>query len=501
MTKSTFKPAVFFFPFLLLLGSTGYSLLDAEGFLEGVTSANTWILSHFGWLFSWGTFFFLALCLGVYFSPMAGLRIGGEDARPLLTRWQWFSVVLCTTVAIGILFWGASEPLYHYHAPPVGSSALPESGAAARFALSTMFMHWTFTPYGIYTMAGLVFALSYYNHGQAFSLGAMLYPLLGEKAKRWGGLIDALSLYSLVAGMAASLGAGVLTISGGMERYLGLAGSVSLTGGITLAVVLVFILSAISGLSRGIRWLSGFNTWLFIAFVAYVLLNGSPLKYLVSLGAEGVWDYVAHFIPRSLGIGMDKSWEGSWTVFYWANWLAWAPVSAVFLGRISVGYTVREFIHFNLLLPALFGALWMLVFSGNALYFDSRGEGMFATLQADGPEQVVYALFEHLPFPFVLGAVFLGTAFLSYVSGADANATAMGGLSAKGISPDHPEPAAWLKVAWGVLVGFTAWVMVSQAGVDGIKMASNLGGFPALLFLLGVAVGLLRWIVESWKKK
>jgi choline-glycine betaine transporter len=113
---------------------------------------------------------------------------------------------------------------------------------------------------------------------------------------------------------------------------------------------------------------------------------------------------------------------------------------------------------------------------------------------------VVYALFEHLPFPLVLGVVFFGTAFLSYVSGADANATAMGGLSARGISPDNPEPAAWLKVAWGVLVGFTAWVMVSQAGVDGIKMASNLGGFPALLFLLGVGAGLLRLLVGSWKK-
>ncbi|MBP9077228.1 MAG: BCCT family transporter, partial [Haliscomenobacter sp.] len=114
------KPVVFFVPFALLLVSIGYSLIDANGFLASVKGMNDWILRYFGWLFSAGTLLFVALCIWVYFSPLARVRIGGKEAKPILTRWQWFSIILCTTIAIGILFWGTAEPLYHLHAPPVG---------------------------------------------------------------------------------------------------------------------------------------------------------------------------------------------------------------------------------------------------------------------------------------------------------------------------------------------------------------------------------------------
>ena len=159
--------------------------------------------------FSISTFLFLLICIWTYFSKLGSIRIGGSEAKPILNRWRWFSITLTTTIAIGILFWATAEPLYHLYAPPSGM-AEPESKDAARFAMSTMFLHWTFTPYGIYTLAGLVFALVYYNLRQPFSLGSMLYPLTGKtlspKVSDW---VDAVCLYSLVAGMAASLGAGI----------------------------------------------------------------------------------------------------------------------------------------------------------------------------------------------------------------------------------------------------------------------------------------------------
>ncbi|MBK6948773.1 MAG: BCCT family transporter [Haliscomenobacter sp.] len=275
-------------------------------------------------------------CIWVYFSPLARVRIGGKEAKPLLTRWQWFSIILCTTIAIGILFWGTAEPLYHLHAPPAGAGVDADTAGAARFAMSTMFMHWTFTPYSIYTVAGLMFALGYYNYKQPFSLSAMLFPVLGRKTARWGNLIDAVSLYSLVAGMAASLGAGTLTISGGLERYLGIPDTPMLLMATTFSIVLVFVVSAITGLTNGIKSLSNINTYAFMGIALFALVFG-PTRFLFTMGAEGLVDYVRTFLPRSLGLDVEKSWADSWTVFYWANWLAWAPVSAAFLGRIAVG--------------------------------------------------------------------------------------------------------------------------------------------------------------------
>ena len=501
MGSGKLKKEVFFIPFLLLLASMAYSLLDAAGFLKSVQGANHWILQYFGRTFSFGTFLFVVLCAWIYFSPLARLRIGGESAVPLLKRGQWFSVILCTTIAIGILFWGAAEPLFHLHEPPSGSGIIPGTEAAARFSMSSMFMHWTFTPYSIYTLAGLTFALSYYNHRQSFSLGAMLYPILGSKSVRWGSWVDAICLYSLVAGMAASLGAGALTISGGLERYFGASGGPVLLGGIILSIVTAFVLSSITGLTRGIKSLSNLNTWFFFLLVLVVLVFG-PVSALLRIGLDGLLEYVSTFLPRSLGIGVDKSWSDSWTVFYWANWLAWTPITAVFLGRMAVGYTVREFIQFNLLLPGFFGMLWMGVFSGNALYMDYYGgtQDLYAILKSQGPENVIYAVLGEFPWPKALGIAFFATAFLSYVAGADANTSAMGGICTGGISPESPEAPAWIKIAWGAAIGLCAWVMVAYAGIDGIKMASNLGGFPALLLMLAVAAGWINTLFRAYFK-
>ena len=500
MGSGKLKKAVFFIPFSLLLLSMAYSLFDASGFLDLVQSANQWILHYFGRVFSFGTFLFVLLCTWIYFSPLAHLRIGGEAAEPILKRGQWFSIVLCTTIAIGILFWGAAEPLFHLHEPPEGSGLIPGSKAAARFSMSAMFMHWTFTPYSIYTLAGLAFAFSYYNHRQSFSLGAMLYPILGNKSARWGNWVDAVCLYSLVAGMAASLGAGALTISGGLERYFGATGGPILLGGIILAIVIAFVLSSITGLTRGIKSLSNLNTLVFFLLVGIVLLFG-PVRSLFSIGIAGLSEYLWTFLPRSLGIGIDKSWSDSWTVFYWANWLAWTPITAVFLGRMALGYTVREFIQYNLLLPGCFGLLWMSVFSGNALYIDfyAGTQDLYGILKSQGPENVIYAVLGEFPWPKTLGIAFFATAFLSFVAGADANTSAMGGICTGDISPESPEAPAWIKIAWGTAIGLCAWVMVAYAGIDGIKMASNLGGFPALILMLAISAGWIKLLLASYK--
>lgn len=499
MFKSINK-VVFFPPLIILLLTVGYSLYSPEGFLQAVQSANSWVVSHFGWLFSWSTFLFLVILGVVYFSPIARIRIGGKTQQPLLNKWRWFAITLCTTIATGILFWGSAEPLYHLNAPPAGLGYAAGSDQAARFSMSTLFMHWTLTPYGIYTIAGLLFALTYYNLKQPFSLSALFFPLFGKRAHgTFGKLVDIVCLYGLVAGMAASLGTGMLTLMGGMNTVLGVPESNLLLGLIGLVIVVTFVISAATGLMKGIRILSDINIKAFIGLALFILVVG-PTVAMFKLGWSGIQDYFIHFIPRSLSLdpGIDSSWKNGWTIFYWANWLAWAPITALFLGRLALGYTVRDYIHFNLILPSIFGGLWMVIFGGTSMSIDQAKDGMlYNILTTEGEQKVIFTILADMPFGTIISGLFVLIVFISYVTAADSNTSAMSGISTSGITPDNPEAPLLIKVIWGALIGIVAWVMVASAGVDGIKITSVLGGFPALFLLIIVAGGLVTLLFRK----
>lgn len=497
------KHTVFWPPFILLVLATSVSLYDVDAFIDYVTLINDFILDKFGWLYALSTFSFVLLCLWVYFSPIKHKRIGGENAVPILTKWRWFSITLCTTIAIGILFWGTAEPIYHLHSPPESLNMDANTYSSAKFAISSLFMHWTITPYSIYTMAALLFALVYYNLKQPFSLGSMLYPLFNKKISAfWGNLINGVSLYSLVAGMAASLGAGMLTISGGLFYLFDIEETILLLGVIAIAIVLAFVVSSVSGLKKGIQKLSDLNIKFFILLAIFVFIFG-PTLYFTKLGVHAIGDYIINFVPNSLQLNnlAGGEWMNDWTLFYWANWIAWTPVTAVFLGRIAYGYTVRDFIHFNLLLPAIFGGVWMIVFGGTALNIELENiaNPLLKSLEANGPQSIIYHVFQSLPLSYIVSLFFLIVSFLSYVTAADSNTSAMSGLSSSGISPKSPEPPISMKIIWGFVVGVVAFIMVGFSGIKGVKLTSVLGGFPALFFLILVAFSLLKVSLQKNK--
>ena len=495
------NPTIFYPSILLLVIVIVYSLFDNTNFLSMANGANNWILANFGWLFTWTGFLILILLVSVYFSPIAKVTIGGKGAEPLLPKWKWFAIALCTTVATGILFWGAAEPLYHLHQPPGGLDAGANSRDAAVFAMSTMFMHWAFTPYGIYTITGLVFALVYYNSGQAFSISSLLYPLLGKKLnERLGDVLDIVCLVALSSGMAASLGTGIFALMGGLETTLTIKQNDFILGLIGFAVVATFILSAMSGLKKGITILSNINTRAFFVLAIVILIIG-PTGYMLKLGGEGLLDYMIHFIPRSTNItsNLDIDWQNSWTIFYLANWFAWAPVAALFLGRLSVGYTVRDFINFNLIFPATFTCVWMMIFGGTSLELDATMEGgLFAILTEQGEENILFIMLESLPLGKIISLITLGMIFISYVTAADSNISAMSAISTTGINPENPEAPKWMKMVWGSLIGLIAWVMITLAGVDGIRLLCVLGGFPALFIIILVGIGMGKMWVRSF---
>ncbi|HHY42068.1 MAG TPA: BCCT family transporter [Thermoanaerobacterales bacterium] len=492
---------VFWPPILLLIGAVVLSFMNFDAFTAIVTGANDWIIQNFGWLFSLTAVVVLGICVWICFSPFGNVRIGGPDAKPIMTTYEWIVITLCTTIAAGILFWAAAEPIYHIISPPASLGIEPNSHQSAIFAMSTMYLHWTIVPYALYTLPSLMFAFAFYNMRRPFSLSSMLYPLLGDKSTGiWGDVVDAICLFTLVAGMAASLGTGVMALAGGLDHAFGLESNQFLWAILTITIVVAFVISASTGVMKGIRALSLINTRVYYVIVIFMLVFG-PTRYIFDLGTEALGDFITNFFQKCLftGAASGDQWPKWWTLFYWANWLAWAPITAMFLGRISYGRKTKEFVLVNLFLPALFCGLWMTIFSGTSIHLQMSGFGLSEVLSQKGPEGVIYAVFSSLPLSGLIILFYLFIVFISYVTAADSNTTAIAALSTTGISPENQEASISMKVLWGIIIGSISWIMISFAGIDGIKMLSNLGGFPALFLIIMVVVSIIRVALNPGK--
>jgi glycine betaine transporter len=352
------RPLVFWPTFLVLIGALVYSFVDLAGFLAITKTLNDKILNTFSWMFSFGSLYLLILAAITYFSPLAKIRIGGSDSKPLLSKSRWLMITLCTTTAVGMLLWSTAEPIYHLNYPPISLTSIEAgSNEAALFSMSAMFLHWSFTPYAIYAVPSLVFALAFYNKQLPFSISSSLIPVFGASVsgKTRSQLIDTLAMYALVTGMAASLGTGAITLVGGVGEFSDVTSNPLSLGLAVIIVVLTFVASAASGLHKGIARLSFLNTILLLLIGLFVFLLG-PTLYILKIGVAGIGEYVSEFFTLSLfsSNSTGDPWPQNWSVFYWAVWFSWAPVSALFLGRIARGYTVREFLQTNLIYPSIF---------------------------------------------------------------------------------------------------------------------------------------------------
>ena len=379
---------VFWPPFILLLGAVGLNFFVPDQFAKITNGTNAWLLSNFGWMFLLCGFACVLLCVYICMSRFGEIRLGGKNAKPLMPMWNWFAITVCTTIAVGILLWSTAEPLKHLASPPAAKNIEANSPEAAKFALSTMYLHWTFTPYAIYAVASLTFAFTYYNMRRPYSLGSPLAPLFGDITKGpLGKFIDAVCLYSLVAGMAASLGGGILILSGGLHYLIPQipAKSPFVWAIIAGIIITTFVISSATGLMKGIRILSSINTYALFALAIFVLIFG-PTVFILTFGLECFGIYLTRFFEMNLfgdsfaEVEGNTNWAQGWIIFYWAVWFAWTPITACFLGQISYGRTVREFMLVNFIFPALFGVAWMAIFSGSAINFELFGGGELGKL-------------------------------------------------------------------------------------------------------------------------
>jgi choline-glycine betaine transporter len=502
VTGKKIRWVVFLPPWIIAIAISILNLTNYNAFIAVMNATVGWILKYFSWLFSLTTCMVLALVGIAYFSPIKNVRFGGSGSKPLVSYPNFVVIVLCTIMGSGLMLWASAEPLIHMHSPPANIIAGAGSGDAILWGMENILLEWTFTPMALYSLPTILFAFVFYNMKKPFTVGSMLTLKFGEETlsatsttTKIDAVVDNVCLFALTMGMAASLGTGILLVAGGLEEVTNgaILSNPNVWSICGLVFVVVFVGSASSGLTKGIQFLSKINSWFYFILGIFVFLAG-PTIYILDLCIESFGAYISDFFKISLwtSAAWADGWSTLWPIFYWCVWLAWMPISVVFLGRIARGYTVRETLNVVFIIPSVFSVLWLVIFSGTAINFDLAGLGIYDAMQKGGTAAATYAVLENLPLPVITIPLFLITAFLAYVTSAGANTNAIAGLCTSGLTPNDSESPVILKIVWGITIGTLCIIVLGAYDIEGIKLLSYLGGFPIVFMMIIFMANFIR---------
>ncbi|MGW2328716.1 BCCT family transporter [Streptomyces sp. NPDC001700] len=464
--------------------------------LESVSdSMLSGLIHNGGWAFILAATGFVIFALWLAMSRYGKITLGKEGEDPEFKTVSWVAMMFSAGMGIGLMFYGVSEPLAHFITPPPGT----DPGTAAekmQVAMSTTLFHWTLHPWAIYAVVGLAIAYSTFRRGRRQTISAVFTPLIGSKNANGAGgrVIDILAIFATLFGSAASLGLGALQIGSGVE-VLGWKSDVGTGLLVTVIAVLTvaFIASAVSGVAKGIQWLSNINMVLALFLAVFVFVAG-PTIIILDLLPTSIGSYVGdlpQLVGRTEATGGDTvaTWLSDWTVFYWAWWISWTPFVGMFIARISRGRTIRQFVGGVILVPSSVSLIWFAIFGGSSMKLQAAGKlGKETT-----PEGQLFGVLEQYPIASVMSVVVMVLVGIFFVSGADAASIVMGTLSQKGSF----EPSRFVVIFWGVVTGGVAAVMLLVGGggddaLTGLQNLTILVAAPFTLVMVGLCWALLK---------
>ncbi|MFD8145075.1 BCCT family transporter [Streptomyces sp. NPDC059708] len=481
---------------IAVLAVVAWAALGKGSFDSASGSALSWVLDNFAWLFVIAADVFLVLCVVLAVSRFGRIRLGSDDSEPEFGNLAWIAMMFSAGMGIGLMFYGVGEPLTHYLAPPPASGAAPRTGDAARAALDYSFFHWTLTPWAIYGIAGLALAYATFRKGRGNRLSSAFVPLMGaRRAAGWPGkAIDLLAVFATVFGTATSLGLGALQVAEGLNITTGIRASTGVELIIIGSLSAAFVLSAFSGLHKGVKWLSTLNVVLAAALMVFVFLLG-PTVYVLDVIPASLGSYLHELLPMASRTGAftDRAWLGAWTIFYWAWWLSWAPFVGTFIARISRGRTIREFLIGVLLVPSGATVVWFCVMGGTAIRLDSTGAADLAAKAKEGAEASLFAMLDALPLGTLTSWVAMALVMTYFITSADSASLVMGSLTSRG----SLHPPTWLVVTWGVLMAAVAAVLLVAGGLKSLQTATILVALPFVIVMLLLCWALLRELRED----
>ena len=462
---------------------------------EAASTGFSWAITNAGWLLNFTMIMAIAVMAYVGFSKLGRIKLGKDDEEPEFRRFSWVAMMFGAGIGVGLFFYGPSEPLSHYITPPP-HTVDGNSVEALHQAMAQSHFHWGLSPWAAYALVGAAIAYSSYRRGRVTLISSIFKPLFGSRDTDGplGKLIDILALIATLFGTAATLGVSAVQIGQGVEIVSGAGPATNTTLVIIIAVLGIgFIFSAVSGVSRGVRYLSNINISLTLAFVVFVFIVG-PTLLLLNLLPSGILMYINELLPmmaKSLSWGDETiEFQSYWTAFYWAWWIAWTPFVGMFVARISRGRTLREFTVVTVFAPTLILILAFTVFGGTAITFHQQGvEGFDGS---EGGEAVLFAMFQNLPLGQITPFILLFVLAVFFITSADSASVVMGTMSSKG----NPTPNKILVVFWGLCMMGIAIVMLLTGGEDVLSGLQNLTILSALPFSVVLLVMMVAFVKD-----
>jgi len=483
---------VFFMSAAVILSFAFGTLAFPQQASHVLIGAKTWTLGHFDWLFVITTNIAFLFCLFIAFSPMGAIRLGGPDAKPEFSTLSWFAMLFAAGVGIGMVFYGAAEPMAYYtgwSGTPLGAEPLSEE--ARRLAFSATIFHWGVTPWAIYALVGLALAFFTFNKGLPLTIRSAFYPIFGERIWGWPGhIIDLLAVVATLFGLATSLGLGAKQAASGLHFLFGVDPGLSTQVVLIIGITAMATFSVIRGLDGGVKLLSNINIGLAIAFLAFIVIAGPT----VAIFKGYITNTVNYFedTPRlSNWIGRhDKAWFHSWTIFYWAWWISWSPFVGMFIARVSRGRTIRQFLAAVMIVPVVVCVIWFTSFGVTALDQIDRNVGSLP-LGISEVSLVLFHMLENLPFHQVSSFMAIVLLLIFFVTSSDSGSLVIDSITAGG-KLHAPLPQ---RIFWATMEGLIAIVLLvggGSAALSSLQAGAITAGLPFTLVLLACCVSLYR---------
>ncbi|HVF02411.1 MAG TPA: BCCT family transporter [Rubrobacteraceae bacterium] len=469
-----------------------WGVLFTDNLASVASTTLSYLISTYGWVFVLATFGFLLFVGYLALSRYGKVRLGRDDDRPEFRTTSWIAMMFSAGMGIGLMFFGVAEPILHFAAPPHGA-ATAGSEEAARVAMQYSYFHWALHPWAIYAVVGLALAYSTFRKGRRNLISSAFYPILGDKVDGpIGKAINILAIFATLFGTATSLGLGALQINGGLNYLWGVSNSVTVAILVILAITALFTISAVTGVHRGIKYLSEINMVLAAILLLFLLVVG-PTVFIFNIFTESLGAYVSSLVSMSFRTAAsgDEEWLAAYTLFYWAWWISWTPFVGMFIARISKGRTIREFVFGVLLVPSVVSLVWFAVFGGTAINLDLTGATGLAATAAESPANSLFETLNEFPLAAVMSLLAIILVGLFFVSGADAGAVVMGILSSNGAL----RPRTWTLVTWGVLTGLAAAVLLLAGGnnaLQSLQQAAIIAAAPFLLVMIAMCYSLFK---------
>ncbi len=485
---------------LLVLAFSVFTILKPNLSAEFFANINISINRNFNWLYVLTINASIIFLLFIGFSKFGNIKLGGYTVKPEFSDLSWFAMMFSAGVGIGIFFYGVAEPIYHLNIP----TALQSGSAFDNFKI--MYLHWGFHAWAIYGLLAIGLGYFSYNKGLPFAIRSLFYPLLKEKIYGiWGDIIDTVATLSVLFGLAISLGLGAKQINSGLNYVFGIPDASNVQALLIVFITLIAAISVVSGISKGIKWLSEANLYISALLLLGIIIIG-PTGYILSTYLSGMGIYIKDFVNIGLFTTIqsnDMAWQGAWTVFYWAWWISWAPFVGTFIARISKGRTIRQIALGVITLPTIAVTFAMTVLGAPAIYFNKLHYGVIEKAVESNVATSLFEMYKYLTdsglLQMTLSIITVIAIMIFFVTSSDSGSLVVSSLTSSGRST----PPKMQRVFWAFMEGTIAISVLligGEAALFTIQSATVILGLPFSIILLMIIFSLAKELQLSYTK-